>query len=514
MSNSLKTNNFYNTFTPFLSQNTITAEKTIHNQSKKAKTHQEKFSQSAGKYLTPCALLALPILAIIVSKTHLTRMLFNTDKEYFLAINNEMKGGFIKHISQKFSIAKYYTINKISEWIMPLKIRKDRLFLHITSPENQSIPARIVQRINKYFTQNKIAAVERRTQKVQKVFKKLTENLEKQMQIMEESSSGKIKVLLPNEVLKTQSDNLPRVIDFSRTKNGTNRSEEIRKLINEVKTLLTDKKPEYDKILQKITYSCDDIFDEGVEILIKIRKELENTKVLDPEQKSLIKQMYNNFVKYKYAELIPEKNNLSATEIRQLHTEKLKEIFTTLKKNLPDDEIYKTQISALEKLLTEKISPENMGILEKIRMLLKCNDVKPEILKDGLNVAVFKQYRTNEYLKTKALINELSKELKIATKTEKYILPNSIDEINRGKIFNHAIATVIPAGLVIGKEIGSEKKENKNKRNLFAFLTGALMMFSTHYFAVCSRHISILYGLGTTLLATKVFDLFLPDKKS
>ena len=516
MSNSIKNNKIYNTFTPFVSQNTITAEKTISGEDVKsrAKIYHEKFSQSASKYLTPCALMILPILAITVSKTHLNRMLFNTDKEYFLAVNNEMKGGFIKYLSQKCSIAKYYVINKLGEWIMPLKTRKDRLFLSITNSENKSFTAKIVQTINNYFRKNKIAAAQRRMAKVKKVLDKVSKNLENQLQIIDQSAEGKIKVLLPKEVLKTQSDNLPRVIDFSKTKDGKSRTEEIRKLINEIKTLLSEKNPSYEKTLQKITYSCDDVFDEGVESLIKIRKELENTKLLDPEQKSLIKQMYDNFVKYKYAEIIPGKNNLSSVDARKIHADNLKEIFEQLKPQLPDDECYKTEIGLLEKLLTEKIAPENMGILEKIRMLLKCNDIPDELLKEGNNVALFKQYQTNEYLKTKELLHNFAKELKIAAKTEKYILPNSLDEINRGKIFNHAIATVIPAGCVIGHEIGSNRKTNKNKRNLFAFLAGALMMFSTHYFAICSRRNSVLYGLGATLLATKLFDTILPDKKS
>ncbi|MCQ2957438.1 MAG: hypothetical protein MJ180_00885 [Candidatus Gastranaerophilales bacterium] len=507
MSNTIENNRIYNTFTPFISKNTQTADRTLRGRRRRHNTSQD-ISKSFFKYFTPSALLLIPVLAITVSRTHLNRMLFNADREYFLA---EMKGGFIKSISKKCSIAKYYLINKLSELITPLKQRKDRIFSNVTNPENKTLFARGVQTINGYFKKNKIAAAGKRTEKVKKVFEKLVDNIEKQLKTIDDSALGKIKTLLPDEMLKTKSDGMPRVIDFSKTKDGKSRTDEIKKLIDEIRTLLKDEKPEYDKIIQKITYSCDDIFDEGMESLIKIRKELSKSKILDPQQRTQIKKMYGNLVKYKFAELIEGKNALTSQELRALHLEELKQNFEILKTYLPDKQIYKIELEKLEKLLNEKANPENMGILEKIRMLLKCNDIKSDLVKENKTPALFKQYQTEEYIKTKELIKDFAKELKIGGKTEKYMLPNSLEEINNGKIFTHAISTLIPTGALLGTIIGTKNKEKKNNTNrtLAAFLIGAVIMFLSYYFAICSRRVSIAYGLLATLISTKIIDKFI-----
>jgi len=181
---------------------------------------------------------------------------------------------------------------------------------------------------------------------------------------------------------------------------------------------------------------------------------------------------------------------------------------TALKSKGNDNPILISHVEDFEKLIQKAQNPDNMGLLEQIRMLLKCNDSKTDCVLTNTKAALFKHYQPDEYLKTKKMLNDFAKELKFAKERESNLLPTAFDEINRGKIFTHALSVAVPGSILLGNSITSSTTDtkNRNKRNLFSFLTGALVMVATHNLAVWSRTKSILWSVVGAFTTAKLYD--------
>jgi len=509
MNNTIENSKFYNTFTTFISAKTKSAEKTIAEQNFNTVT-DKKSNKELRQYALAGGFLLIPIFVLIASKSHIDKMLSSLDKEYFLAVNNRIPGGFLNGVAKRVRLTKHAFVNGLATITEPLRTAKDDFFLKAYQQDSTSNTFfnRSIKNINAFFKNQKLYAFSRQDKKLKNMFSNLEKNLIAQCKIIESSADGKVKILFPTKIRSNATEELPKIVDFSKTCDGKNRAEEIRKLLQEIHGMLNKETSCYSNYLEKITYSCEDIFADANKILLNIFKEGKGKTPKSKEIRSIIKDIYDDLIRYRYGEILKDGKVDITQGVREIHLKNITKKLSTLKEKANSNPVIVSYIENFEQLIQKAENPENMGLLERIRMLLKCNDVKSNLVIDSTKPSLFKHYQPDEYIKTKKLISDFAKELKFAKEREVDLLPTAFDEINRGKIFTHALSVAAPGSILLGNSILSTSSDDKkrNKRNLFSFLTGSLIMVATHNFAVWSRTKSIIWGIVGALGTAKLYD--------
>ena len=503
-------NTFYNTFTPFIDKNTKSAEKTM--KGRYLKRHKEppyRLSKEFYNYLSAGGMLAFPILALAVSKRNIFAAMKKTDKEYFKLINRNSKG-FIHKIYQKTAEFKKTFLEYFWGAIKPLKIQREKIAFHLKKDTNESLIARFYRFTNNIFKNLKDYAAQRQYLEVTTAFKKLEESIEPVLKVFEDSAHSKVKVVFPKHLLKVPAET-PQPVDMSKMLSGKLRSDEAKRIIKEIKRLLISDKGNFDDIVKKITFSCEDIFFKAESTLASLKKTVTQLGFNDEATDGLIKKAYQDLIRYRFAELVPSMKNATARELRMFHLNNINETLAALKNNIPRKQSISNHLETLRDLLTEKAAPESMGLLEELRDLLKCNDIAPKCLKDGVNSSLLKHYNPNNYLNLKKEIDDFARKLKFAQKTKKELLPNDMREIDRGGIFTKALAVGIP-GTILGVKIyNSEPGENKakSKRNFYSFLAGSLVIGLSNYCTMNSHKKSIIYGIIAAFLTSRLAERYI-----
>ncbi len=517
MNNTIGNNRFYNTFSPFISEKTRSAEKTMNGSCpvEKPKTPRN-IGRTFYKYISAGGFLLVPIAALFASRVHMGRMMKKLDLEYFLAVNNEFAGGFLKGISTKITMAKYKIINTLAKTLKPLRVRKDLFFHRLNAKKNTSFASRTLHNINQFFKNQRIFATGRQDKKVKMSLVKLEQKLEGLLNTIQDSKDGKLKIVVQKILAENPADEFPRIIDVSKTAKGENRVAEIRKLLGKIKSYLSSDNPDYSKILRKITYSCEDVFESAQNVLVKCRKHLQHKRPKDLENgEKFIKDIFDDLIKYRYAERIGYAQRTPASITREEHIINALKKIKLLKQNISPDRITMNYLKELESILIKDANPSKMGLVEQIRCLLKCNDISSQYIKKDFNPALLKQCRPDDYIEVKKALTDFAESIKHAHVSKQYMLPTYLAEIDRGKIITNTLATALPAGALLTNYFTAENDKDKteHKRNFYSFMAGAAIMMGTHHFAVFSRIKSIIAGIITSFVTAKVYDK-LPRNKN
>lgn len=505
-----KHNYFYKTFSTFISPDTKTAEKTLkhknYNTSKPSANQNGDFS--IWKDMTVGGFLFIPIIVLLCSRSSLEKMKQALSKDYFNAVNNKTPGGFLNETAKHFRVFKTYIVDTVTSMSKPLRDKKDAFFQKLNAPENNTYTARIVKKINNFFIQRKVSTFNKKNQKVRKLFENLEKNLEKQIDVINASADGKVKVLFPASLRNSASDELPKVIDFSKTADGKNRANEIKKLLSEIKTLIGKEGNITPEIAKKISYSAEDIYKEANDTLISLFIDMRNKSNNYQLYRPTIKRIFEDFCDYRYAELFTNDINNTSLTRRQHYLKNILMKLKVFKTRVPEDSCAHVHLDKLEELVNHASKVDNAGLLEKIRFLLKCDDINSEFVKKGVKPSLFKYYQPDEYIRTKMIFNDFIKELKHLNRLQNKIVPLHTEEITNGKLYVHALATLVPALAIGGKAINSSNEVNKtkHKRNFYSFLVGSTTMLLAHNISVASNLRAIIYGALAALGTAKIYD--------
>jgi len=511
MNNTIETQNcFYKTFTPFLSAETKTAEKTLNleNNSQMKLAKNKINNPSAWKNMAAGGFILVPMLALLCSRTSLNKMKRGLHADYFNAVNNKPPGGFLNETAKYLRVLKTGIVEGVTSLTKPFRDKKDKFFQKLNAPDNNTFSARMVKKINQFFIQRRLSILNKQNQKVRNLFVKLEKNLEKQLNIISASGEGKVKVLFPSSLRRNVADELPKVVDFSKTATGKDRAQEIRKLINEVKTILSKEKTLSPEILKRISYSSEDIYKEANSLLNSLFIDLRNNSPYYKLTRPKIKIFFDELTAYRYAELFTNSTDNTSVLRRSEYVKNMQIQLGFFKDNIPKGSSARVYVDKLDELITHASSIENAGLLEKIRLLLKCDDIKSEFVKSGVKPALFKYFQPDEYIHTKKLLNDFVKELNRLNKFQKQIVPLNLEEIANGKLYVHALATLLPAVAIGGRALNSsiESNKTKHKRNFYSFLVGSSTMLLAHNLFIIPKVKAIILGLLATWGTAKMYD--------
>ena len=505
-------NKFYNTFTPFITPKTRSAEKTMKGR-KERKEFQPpyKFRKELYGYLTAGGLLAFPVLAMAISQKNIFTALRKTDTEMFrLAMNSE--NGFIHKLSDKIAKAKKSFLSNFWGFIQPAKKYREKITNRLNNASNDNVFSSLFKGINNLFKSLKTSAGHRIYKRAANSFNTLEKSIEERLHIFEESASGKVKILFPKNLLREGAGDFPRIVDLSKTKSGKNRAQEARRIMAEIKQLLGSKNEAYEKILQKITFSCEDIYDKAESRLVSLFTSLKTNKQASSKTDNIIKEIYKNLKGYRFAEKAENMQNVPSYSRRRIFLRRATSKIKELKKAIPSaNKQARAQLNELEHLLTERAKPENMGLLEQLRILLKCDDITPAMMKGGKHTSLFKLYSPDDYMLLKREIGDFAHNLKFANRTQKHLLPSDTHEIDRGGIFTKSLAVGLPAGL-LGVNIGNSKageEKAKNNRNFYSFFVGSAVMLASNYCTMNSQKRSIIYGILAAFLTSRLAERYI-----
>ena len=167
----------------------------------------------------------------------------------------------------------------------------------------------------------------------------------------------------------------------------------------------------------------------------------------------------------------------------------------------------------MKHILINKTQKPVMGEVEKIRSLLKCDDIHPDILRDDVFPSVLKHYRTDDYIKTKQGISDFAEKLNFAMNTQSKYLDKRLNEISRGRVFPHMLSVIVPTWLLARKNEPKAKKREENKTVLFSFFLSSSAMIFTRYITMWKKTSSVCFGLFISLLAPHIYDKFFANNK-
>ncbi len=502
MDNSVSNNNFYKTFTPFITPKTRTAEKTMHGKDFVVYTPPSNITKTFYRYISAGGFLIVPILAILLSKKNLSSIMQKANLEHFRAINSE-KNGFLGWFPEYFAKFKQNLCKKVMSVLQPYTRKKDLWTTKLNNKSNNSFVGKIFRKTNDFFISLKTKAAERKYKKLEKNFAALEKLLKEQFEIIKRSGTGEIKILFPKKLLKNPLDEMPQTVDLSKTASGLDRAKLAQEILDKIKNLMKNSK-NYGEIAEKITYSCEDIFKKAESKLVSLEKAINMQGMNNANIRRSIKEVYDELIKFRYAEYIPNNPNASTKSARKFYIDKTNKLFENLKSQISNPEKIKLQLEGFEKAITE--CPK--GLIEELRDILKCNDIQSSYILQEKTPSLFKYYRPEEYIKVKRKINDFASELKSAEKIQNKLLPNAINSIEKGNVITNLLSIIIPSSFLMLNHAKSTDK-TKEKRNLISFMLGAITMIGTQYFSMCTRTSSILYGLGTAFITSKLFNKFM-----
>ncbi|MCR4881260.1 MAG: hypothetical protein K6A44_04835 [bacterium] len=507
-------NRFYKTFTPFITEKTQTAEKTIDGKRSRREFHPPyKFSKEFYSYMTAGGLLAFPVLALAISQKNIFAAMKKADIEIFKSSMDTSKG-FFQNLSYKIAIAKRSFLSQFWGFIKPTKIRREKFALNLKAQKDKTLFSSIYNGVNGIFKRFKRGAAQRRYKQLSLSFNELEKSIETRLKIFEESADGKVKILFPKSVLRQSAEEIPRTVDLSRTATGKNRAQEARKIMEKIKQLLNTENVSYEEILQKITFSCEDVFARGEAKLSALRLTLQKQGIDSAKTDELLRRIYENFVRYRFAEKTEGVLFLPANLRRATYLASIHGLINEMKGLIPKSQtVARTHISSLEHLVSNRAHPSNMGLLEQLRQLLKCNDIVPVFLQDGKHTSLYKQYAPEDYMLLKREITDFAHSLKFAHKTQKHLLPGDLFEIDRGGVFTKGLAVAAPATL-LGINIWNSKpgeEKAKSKRNFYSFIVGSAVMLASNYCTMNSQKRSIAYGILSAFLTSRIAERYIKN---
>ena len=509
MTNSIGNNKIYQTFSPFITPKTTTAEKNINGKEFVVRKPPPNISKEFYKFLATTSFLLIPMLSIGLSRKSIKSMVKQSNLDYFRIAYSE-PDSWRTNLYLKIEKSKNYIGKKLLSFLPSVTTSKDKITSHLNNSVNNEFEAVGFRKINNIFKGVKKLAAAREYQKVLKSYSEMEKLVNQQLELIEQSSNNGLKILFSKDLLKNTASEIPVAIDISKTATGKNRADEIKKILAEIKKQIIESKYQYPKIRSKITYSCDDIFFEAENTLKNIAIKL-NSSNLSSKSDALIKQIYETLTQYRFAEILPEHVGMNSTQIRKAHINKVLMLINELENTT--NHRASLEIHNLKHLLRTKTDATFMGAVEQLRALLKCNDIHPEILQEHVSPSILKQYRTEDYIKTKKSINHFAEKFQFATNTQSKYLDKRLTEIDRGRVFPQLLSIIIPSCILsMGNDYNIEKK-NRNKSILFSFLAGAGTMIISRYTTMWKKTSSVLCGLFAALLAPHIYNKFFEKNK-
>jgi len=511
MTNNIGHNRFYQTFTPFLTPKTPTAEKTMKGRDFTVRKPHPALPKEFYRTLTTGIILLIPMLAIGISRKSIKSMVKQSNLDYFRISYREpdcLRTKVYLQIERlKTAIGK-----KLLSWLPLVTRTKDKVTTRLNDVNNTDLGARTFRGINAFFNDIKKQAANREYEKVLRSYQEMEKLVTRELDVIEQSANGKLKILFDNNLLKNPLDELPKAVDISKTATGQNRADEIRRLMNIVKQMIKDEKVNYSSIAPKITYSCEDIFFDAENALKNITVRLQDVNG-DKQAKDIIKNIYETLEKYRFAEIIPNSPSMTSKQVRKVHLDECFKLIEDLKTATKGQAA--VEIKNFRQILKANTDETGMGAIERIRELLKCGDIHPEFLKDGMSPSILKHYRSADYIKTKQSINDFVRKLNFAERTQSKFLGKRMLETERGSVFPQMASLIVP-GTILSINSGNNDQRKQDMKSIrFSFLAGAGTMFVSRYVTMWKKTSSVLCGLFVALLAAHVhYKFFDKDKKS
>lgn len=508
MTESLGNNKFYNTFTPFITPQTPSAEKTMKGRDFVVRKPPPDITREIRIFTATTSLLLIPMLAIGISRKSLKSAIKQAKLDYFRMANFE-PDSWRKTLCLKLEQTRKLVCESLFVFVRKAARSKDKVTCVLEKETNNEFEAKIFRGVNELWREAKIHSAHKEYAKVNETFALMQELVAKQIDIIEKSANGQIKIAFDKKLLKNPQNQIPYAIDLTKTADGQNRIEQIKQSMDKIKAYL-DSGSRYATIKHLISYNCDDIFfqaEDSLKNIFNVFQEMKNNS----KPKKLIRKIYETLNKYRFAEITANEVGIPSKIIRQKHIENALKLIKEL-------DTYKgvkiqTEISSLQHILINKTQKPVMGEVEKIRSLLKCDDIHPDILRDDVFPSVLKHYRTDDYIKTKQGISDFAEKLNFAMNTQSKYLDKRLNEISRGRVFPHMLSVIVPTWLLARKNEPKAKKREENKTVLFSFFLSSSAMIFTRYITMWKKTSSVCFGLFISLLAPHIYDKFFANNK-
>lgn len=532
MDKSISSNKFYSTFTPFINEKSKTADKTIgaakfeHPLRKTVEYKKENLIKTA----TAGGALAVGLAGVCMKRSSLigTKRFLDSSIAKLNLGSNDIFTRAIKTVLG----ATRFTTNKLLCFTDKLNRKREMFFRKLNMPDNQTFLGNITKRISGFFKTNAAKSTAKKYDKLIKELDDVEKALNSRIEVIEASAQGKVKLVLPKEVLKQPSEN-PIAVNLSLLPDGSSRAAKLRETMAEAKQLLHDLRAGFDsgpdsrvnKIgdrgftidkalntkVKLITKNIEYNFAEAKKALEKLTHIAGKTSPNNENMLNCIREVNETLCKYRFNTIVENAPKIINNGNRHLldvlrGISKLEEIA----ESCPDKKAIQIHINNFKRVFLEELCDrDTAGLMGKIRSLLKCNDVPCDFIKPELKPSLLKHYQTNEYLDLKAQINSFIHKLHKTVDYEQNILPRKLAGIASGDQIVDSAILLAPGAYVTGKAILGSKKENtKEQPRVLPYWAGAGMFVLTNAVKMFSLPFSITASLLTTLFTTKIQNHF------
>ena len=260
-------------------------------------------------------------------------MMHNATKEVFKSVNGENQT-LINRTGIKLAKLKNAFAQKTMKFLQPIEIKQEEFATKLLNPNNKSLIGKTYKKITNFFMKNKQNAHMRNVNNLHKKFADLEKIVLKQADLIEQIRTGKLKIAFPKNILKDPGNELPHAIDLSKTATGKNRAEEIRNVLGQIKQILKEKPNDFKSTGKILSFSCEEVFKLAEDRLTQISKALRLQSQSTNKTQELLKDMYTNLLKYRYAENLENMKNSVPADVRHVYLERMRSTLSELKKSI------------------------------------------------------------------------------------------------------------------------------------------------------------------------------------
>ena len=194
MTNNISENKFYRTFIPFISQKTLTAEKTMNGKVFITNKHPPDIKKEIYKFFMTGTMLLFPLVAIGFSRKSIKSVVKQADLDYFRTLYSEPPT-FRRKLYLKVDEYKSVFGKKFLKFFSKQGHSKDNITSNLNKNSNNQASAVMYRNFNNIFKSSKSKAAKREYAKMLKEFDKMEKLVLKQVDIIENSSNGDIRIL-------------------------------------------------------------------------------------------------------------------------------------------------------------------------------------------------------------------------------------------------------------------------------------------------------------------------------
>ncbi|MDD3594035.1 MAG: hypothetical protein PHX18_05350 [Candidatus Gastranaerophilales bacterium] len=524
----ISSNKFYNTFPMFINEKSKTADRTIY-AARFERPLVIKRQQKPESFITSATAggaLAVGLTGVCLKRSNMLKIYKSLDLS-IARLNLADQNDLFTKITKKVLTGTRFVTGKILSTTRTVNKHREYFFRNLNKHDNQTFLGRMTKQINGFFANQNIKVTEAKYQKLLKEFEDVEKVLNGRIEVIEASTKGKISILLPEKILKTSSEK-PVPVNLDLMPDGTSRAAKLREYTARAKVLLQELKDNFrgsdnsrlEQIQKRLTFIPPGLKEKASAISKNIEYNFENAQgILDrlsmiisknnqnTGTSKLLQEVSELLHKYRFDTITDSLTGNDVTSRADYMSALLKKLdnLDEATKGFASYKAIKGYIISLQKGIQEEIQHKKLGIMEEIRQLVKCKDIKLDNVQAGINPSLLKHYQTNEYLALKTQIDNFSRKLHKTIHQERYALPHRLRAIKSGDAVLDSAFLLAPGAYVTGKSMLSSKKEDTKPHPRFLpYWLGAGVFFLTNTLKMVSMPVAIVSSLLTTLFTTKI----------